>query len=229
MSVRLLIVDDHAVVRQGIITLLEDEEDILIVGEASDGDEVEDAINKWKPNVVLLDLTMPKMSGIDVIRTISPQYPDVKMLVFSMHNNPDYILAAVHNGAAGYLQKDTGRAEILKAVRSVAKGELYYPPNVSSVIIQSMVKHSARGAVKSPEGEERKSGVSVWEKITSREQQILNCLIDGLSSKDIAQRFDISVNTVANQRASIIKKANVKNTAELISMALTEKQSSKTQ
>ena len=229
MSVRLLIVDDHAVVRQGIITLLEDEEDILIVGEASDGDEVEDAINKWKPNVVLLDLTMPRMSGIDVIRAISPQYPEVKMLVFSMHNNPDYILAAVHNGAAGYLQKDTGRAEILKAVRSVAKGELYYPPNVSSVIIQSMVKHNTRGSAKTPEGEERKSGVSVWEKITSREQQILNCLIDGLSSKDIAQRFDISVNTVANQRASIIKKANVKNTAELISMALTEKQSPKTQ
>ncbi|WP_109673070.1 response regulator transcription factor [Dyadobacter jejuensis] len=223
MAIRLLIVDDHSVVRQGIITLLEDEADIEIVGEAADGVEVEEAIRSCRPDVVLLDLTMPKMSGIEVIKKVMPAFPSVKVLVFSMHNQVDYILAAVHNGAAGYLQKDTSRAEILSAVRAVSTGELYYPPNVSSVIIQNLVKTPMVKSPREPVAGGHESGASVWDKITSRERQILECLIEGLSSKDIAQRFDISANTVANQRASIIKKAEVKNTAELISLALQDR------
>ncbi len=223
MSIRLLIIDDHAVVRQGIITLLEEEEDIDIVGEAEDGDEVEAAIDSYQPDVVLLDLTMPRMSGIDVMRQIMPKYPQVKVLIFSMHNHVDYILAAVHNGAAGYLQKDTSRAEILKAVRSVAAGELYYPPSVSSVIIQSLILAKPAITAEPSRNSEIANSPTVWNKITAREKQILQCLIEGLSSKDIAERFDISANTVANQRASIIKKANVRNTAELITLALNEK------
>ncbi|WP_159468120.1 response regulator transcription factor [Dyadobacter sp. 3J3] len=221
MPIRILVVDDHSVVRQGIITLIEDEEDILIVGEASDGDEVLDSVSKLRPDVVLLDLTMPRMSGLEAIKLLVPVFPDVKVLVFSMHNNPDYILAAVKNGAAGYLQKDTGRDEILKAVRSVAAGELYYPPNASSIIIRNLVL---------PKKEEEVTEVknvnpaSVWNKMTPREQQILQCLTEGMSSKDIAEHFTISSNTVANQRASIMRKANVKNTAELIGLALRDRE-----
>ncbi|CAG4991395.1 Oxygen regulatory protein NreC [Dyadobacter sp. CECT 9275] len=223
MAIRLLIVDDHSVVRQGIIALLEDEEDIDIVGEAGDGDEVAEAIIRYSPDVILLDITMPRMSGTEVMQWMPARFPEVKILIFSMHNNPDYILAAVHYGASGYLQKDTSRAEILRAVRSVAKGELYFPPKVSSIIIQNLVKNGNHGAKPNLVGIEEKNGESVWKKITSREQQILECLIEGMSSKDIAERFELSTNTVANQRASIIKKANVKNTAELVSLALREK------
>lgn len=221
MPIRILVVDDHSVVRQGIITLLEDEEDILIVGEASDGDEVLDSVSKLKPDVVLLDLTMPRMSGLEAIKLLVPAFPDVKILVFSMHNNPDYILSAVTSGAAGYLQKDTGRDEILKAVRSVAAGELYYPPNASSIIIRNLILPK-----KDAEILEAKSGnpASVWNKMTPREQQILQCLTQGMSSKDIAEHFTISSNTVANQRASIMRKANVKNTAELIGLALRDRE-----
>lgn len=222
MAIRILIVDDHSVVRQGIITLLEDEEDILIVGEASDGDEVLDSIKACNPDVILLDLTMPRMSGLDAIKAVTPVYPHVKILVFSMHNNPDYILSAVKNGAAGYLLKDTGRDEILKAVRSVASGELYYPPNASSIIIRNLV--FSRKEEEEPEIRAVAGGPSVWNKMTPREQQILQCLTEGMSSKDIAEHFAISSNTVANQRASIMRKANVKNTAELIGMALRDRQ-----
>jgi DNA-binding NarL/FixJ family response regulator len=220
MPIRILIVDDHSVVRQGIITLLEDEDDILIVGEASDGDEVLESVSKFNPDVVLLDLTMPRMSGLEAIKLLSHVFPDVKIVVFSMHNNPDYIISAVKSGAAGYLQKDTGRDEILKAVRSVFIGELYYPPNVSSVIIRSLIlpKHEESSA-ESAEVKSAGTG-SVWNKMTPREQQILKCLTEGMSSKDIAEHFTISTNTVANQRASIMRKANVKNTAELIGLAL---------
>lgn len=221
MPIRILVVDDHSVVRQGIITLLEDEEDILIVGEASDGDEVLENVAKLNPDVVLLDLTMPRMSGIDAIKLLVPTFPKVRILVFSMHNNPDYIISAVTSGAAGYLQKDTGRDEILKAVRSVAAGELYYPPNASSIIIRSLILPK-----KEQEIVETKPGnpASVWNKMTPREQQILQCLTEGMSSKDIAEHFTISSNTVANQRASIMRKANVKNTAELIGLALRDRE-----
>ncbi|MCF2442790.1 response regulator transcription factor [Dyadobacter sp. CY345] len=223
MAIRILVVDDHSVVRQGIITLLEDEEDILIVGEASDGDEVLDSVEALSPDVILLDLTMPRMSGIEAIKALVPVYPEVKVLVFSMHNNPDYILSAVKSGAAGYLLKDTGREEILKAVRSVAAGELYYPPNASSIIIRNLIT-SQREPVEEPENKPMTGGNSVWNKMTPREQQILQCLTEGMSSKDIAEHFAISSNTVANQRASIMRKANVKNTAELIGMALRDRQ-----
>jgi DNA-binding NarL/FixJ family response regulator len=211
MPIRILVVDDHSVVRQGIITLLEDEEDLLIAGEAADGDEVWDMIEQVSPDVVLLDLTMPKMSGIEVIKQIAPAFSDVRILVFSMHNNADYMISAATSGAAGYLQKDTSRDEMLKAIRSIAKGELYFPPYASSVIIKNLLKQIARNP--EPKVElEADNDKSIWKMITP--------LTEGMSSKDIAEKFDISSNTVANQRASIMKKANVKNTAELISLAL---------
>lgn len=219
MPIRILVVDDHSVVRQGIITLLEDEEDLIIAGEASDGDEVWDMVEKVKPDVILLDLTMPRMPGLDVIKQIVPVFPSAKILVFSMHNNTDYMLSSALNGASGYLEKDTSRDEMLKAIRAIAKGELYFPPFASSVIIKNLLKQLARVSDARPVQEEVQEK-SIWKIITPREQQILKCLTEGMSSKDIAEKFDISSNTVANQRASIMKKANVKNTAELISLAM---------
>ncbi|GAB4042482.1 response regulator transcription factor [Spirosoma jeollabukense] len=222
MSIRILIADDHSVVRKGVRMLLEDETDIQIIGEAADGDEAIDMLADIQPDVLLLDITMPRMSGIDALKVISQQYPKVRTLMFSMHNNPDYILKAVQNGAAGYLLKDTGLEEILRAVRSVVKGDLYYPPNASSVIIRHLVipnnvRQTEEIAYKP------KPSSSIWNKITSREAQILTCLIDGMSSQTIADRLGISPNTVANQRASIMRKVGVKNTIDLIRIALQEK------
>ena len=219
MPIRILVVDDHSVVRQGIITLLEDEEDLIIAGEASDGDEVWDMVEKVKPDVILLDLTMPRMPGLEVIKQIVPVFPSAKILVFSMHNNTDYMLSSALNGASGYLEKDTSLDEILRAIRAIEKGELYFPPNASSVIIKNLLRQLARVSDARPVQEEVQEK-SIWKIITPREQQILKCLTEGMSSKDIAEKFDISSNTVANQRASIMKKANVKNTAELISLAM---------
>ena len=224
MSIRLLITDDHSVVRKGIRTLLEDEADIQIVGEATDGDEAIELIPSLKPDVMLLDITMPRMSGIEVARVVAQRYPEVRVLIFSMHNNPDYILNAVQNGAAGYLLKDTSEDEILRAVRAVATGDLYYPTSASSVIIRHLVLPNAsrRNREQEPTAETGPPG-SLWNKLTPREEQILTCLTEGMSSREIADRFDISPNTVANQRASIIRKAGVKNTVDLVRLALKER------
>lgn len=221
MAIRILVADDHSVVRKGIRMLLEDEPDIQIIGEASDGDEVIALLSDIDPDVLLLDITMPRMSGIDALKIISDQYPKVRTLMFSMHNNTEYILKAVQFGAAGYILKDTDQDEILRAVRTVVKGDLYYPPNASSVIIRHLVlpnKSLHNESIQAPP-----KTASVWNRITSREAQILSCLIDGMSSSEIADHFAISPNTVANQRASIVRKAGVKNTADLIRKALEER------
>ncbi|RIV23312.1 DNA-binding response regulator [Fibrisoma montanum] len=226
MPIRLLITDDHSVVRKGIRTLLEDEADIQIVGEATDGDEAIDLIPALKPDVMLLDITMPRMSGIEVTRVVAQRYPEVRVLIFSMHNNPDYILNAVQSGAAGYLLKDTSEDEILRAVRVVATGDLYYPTSASSVIIRHLVLPNASRRNREPATDETGSAGSLWNKLTPREEQILTCLTEGMSSREIADRFDISPNTVANQRASIIRKAGVKNTVDLVRLALKERKNS---
>lgn len=193
-----------------------------IMGEAADGDEAIALLSNMQPDVLLLDITMPRLSGIDALKIVSQQYPAVRTLMFSMHNNPDYILKAVQHGAAGYLLKDTGQEEILRAVRTVATGELYYPPTVASVIIRHFV--SPNNSPQKPEPlPGSKAPVPIWNRITARESQILTCLIDGMSSPEIADQFGISPNTVANQRASIIRKAGVKNTVDLIRMALEDR------
>lgn len=221
MSIQILIADDHSVVRKGVRTLLEDEVDMQIVGEASDGDEAIAFLSQIIPDVLLLDITMPRMSGIEALKVISQQYPKVRTLMFSMHNNPEYIIKAVQHGAAGYLLKDSGHEEILRAVRTVFGGDLYYPPNASSVIIQHLVLPNNVQRKEEKASPNKKQ--SIWNKITSREAQILTCLIDGMSSPEIGERFGISPNTVANQRASILRKAGVKTTVDLIRQALEEK------
>lgn len=200
---------------------MEDEVDMQIVGEASDGDEAIAFLSETIPDVLLLDITMPRMSGIEALKVISQQYPRVRTLMFSMHNNPEYILKAVQHGAAGYLLKDSGHEEILRAVRTVVKGDLYYPPNASSVIIQHLVLPN--NLLRKEEKASTNKKVSIWNKITSREAQILTCLIDGMNSPEIGERFGISPNTVANQRASILRKVGVKTTVDLIRQALEEK------
>lgn len=199
--------------------MLEDEADIEIVGEATDGDEAIELIPVLNPNVLLLDITMPRMSGMEVAKAVSTLYPQVHILIFSMHHNPDYILKAVQNGAAGYLLKDTNEEEIVRAVRVVATGDLCYPSAASSVIIRHLVlPHLARQPDETPPGANQPG--TIWKKLTPREDQILTCLTEGLSSREIADRFAISPNTVANQRASIMKKAGAKNMVELIRLAL---------
>lgn len=214
--IKILIADDHSMVRKGVRALLEDEKEIEVVGEATDGRETLDLIAQLHPDIVLLDITMPEINGIEVTRQVSTYHPQTRVLIFSMHDKTDYILNAVQYGACGFLLKDTNDEEIISAIRTLYRGELYFPPGISSVIIKNLVKIKLKA--------EHFSDDSPLIKLTGRELQILDCLKEGMNNQEIARRFDTSPNTVANQRTSILKKTGVKNTAELISLAMREGQ-----
>jgi len=212
-KIRLLIVDDHQVVRKGVSTLLEAEEDIEIVGEASDGFEAIEMIKLLNPSIVLLDISMPKMSGIETAELIQKHHKSVKCLIFSMHNNEDYIIKSVESGAFGYILKDTSKAEMLSALRSVASGHKYFNPQISSVLTDALLNKP------------KKLNTQIKEeyKISKKEKVVLKHLVNGLNSREIAEKLALSVRTVDNHRAHIMRKTGVKNAIELVKLALKER------
>ncbi|KPM49033.1 LuxR family transcriptional regulator [Jiulongibacter sediminis] len=210
-----MLVDDHEVVRKGMKFLLEDEENLEIIGEASDGEEALQRIEELKPNLVLLDVNMPGMNGIEAAKKISANYPAVRVLIFSMHNDPDYIVNSVTNGVDGYILKDAEKEEILKAMKTVHRGEKYFPPNVSALLV-SALQGGGMPKVKS------KRSASVLDKLSKKEKEILKFIAQGMSSKDIALRLTLSIRTVSNHRANMLKKTGLNNTAELVRMATNE-------
>lgn len=209
-KIKLLIVDDHQVVRKGIVTLLEDEDDIDIVGEASNGLEALEKIKLYHPNVVLLDISMPKMTGLETAE-ISNNHKNVRSIMFSMHNNEDYIVKSVEAGAHGYVLKDTTKDELLEAIRTVFNGEKYFNSHISSIIVNGLANRSKKSAIK-------KYDI----KITKSEKVILQHIVNGLNSREIAEKMSLSIRTVDNHRAHIMKKTNVKNAVELVKLSLKE-------
>jgi DNA-binding NarL/FixJ family response regulator len=210
-KIRILIVDDHHVVRKGIITLFQEEDDINIVGEAANGLEAIEKVKMSYPDIVLLDIAMPKMSGIEAAEIISKNHPTVKTLMFSMHNNEEYILKSVEVGAWGYLLKDASKEEILTAIRKLASGEKYFTHSVTNIIIETLV-NKKKGDIVKPNAFN----------ISKKEKIILQHIIDGLNSREIAERLGLSVRTVDNHRLHLMKKINVKNSIEMVKVALRE-------
>ncbi len=214
-KIKILITDDHAVVRKGLKMLLEDEATIEIVGEAVDGIDALEKISVLMPNIIILDLTMPNMNGIEASKHISVKYPSVKIVVFSMHNDTDYILKSVENGASGYLMKDSNKEEIMKAILAVLDGKKYFPPDISSLIIDDLIKRTQGSNY--AENSIKLSGI--YDQITKREKEILDYIIKGQSSRQIAENMNLSIRTVDNHRANMMKKTKAKNTADLVNLA----------
>lgn len=212
--IKLLLVDDHKVVRQGMKSLLEDENDIEIVGEAESGKEALEKIKELKPNLVLLDVNMPEMNGIEAAKKVKKDQHSPRILIFSMHNDPDYILKSIENGVDGYLLKDADKEEILNAMRTVHAGAKYFPPNVSAILVSAL---QGQGTVKVSTEQS-----SVLSSISKKEREILELIAEGKSSKEIAEELELSIRTVSNHRANMLKKTGLNNTAELVRMATNE-------
>ncbi len=200
-KLRILLADDHKLFREGIRALLEKYQHIEVVGEAENGHQVLDLLQELKPDLILIDLTMPEMNGLDTIPQIRKILPSIHILVLSMHEDGNYIVKSIQSGANAYLFKNVDEEELMEAIKKVTIGEKYFNSKVSELMIETL----------------RKGQVEV--NITAREKEILQLVANGLSTKMIADRLFLSTRTVETHRVNIMKKLKVNNTAELIKKA----------
>ncbi len=204
--IRLLIADDHLIAREGIVFLLSGSPAIEIVGEANNGREAIAMIEDLNPDILVCDISMPDFNGIELLKKLEESGKDVKVLILSMHKDPEYIMKSFEYGALGYLPKNAEEGELLKAIETINSGERYLTQEVSNVLAQSMLASKS----------------TVKYNLTSREKEIINNLVKGLSNKQIAAELFISIRTVDTHRTNIMKKLKVKNVASLVKLALNE-------
>lgn len=207
--IRVLVADDHAVVREGIRTLLEASPDFELVGEAASGDEALDKIRSLDPDVAILDITMPGLSGIDVISRVRKSGSRTALLILSMHDHPEYVLGAVRAGADGYLLKSAGPAEIREALRAVAKGHEAFGTHVTQQLGSALRDEAART-----------SSRTLLDQLTPRELEVLSRVAVGRTSREIGEDLGISHCTVETHRESIMKKLGIRTVAGLTRFAL---------
>ncbi len=205
-----MLVDDHQIIRDGIKQLLTNEEDIKVVAEASNVKEALRFLVTMRPNILMTDLSMPNGSGFDLIKEVAANFPDVKVVVLSMHVEEAYIRKAIELGVSGYMPKDISKYELVEAIQTVAKGEMYFSSTVSKVMMNNMVKKVRKN----------EQAAQATAKLTQREKEIVKLLLDGLSSPEIAEKLFISHRTVENHRANIMGKLKVRNTIELVKKVL---------
>jgi DNA-binding NarL/FixJ family response regulator len=206
--IKLILVDDHLIVRDGIKALLEGNEHFEIIGEADSGSHFFALIKTHIPDVVLLDINLPDISGIEITKKLASEYPDIKVVVLSMYNTEDYIFNAVKAGAKAYLPKTTNRKELQEAVITVSKGDEYFSQAISNVILRSFIQQAKND-------ESRKDN-----QLTSRETEILKLFAEGLSNTEIADQLFISVRTVESHKNHIMQKLELKSTVDLIKFAI---------
>jgi DNA-binding NarL/FixJ family response regulator len=207
--IRVLVADDHAVVREGIRTLLESTPGFEVVGEAGSGDEALAIIGRMDPDVAILDITMPGLSGIDVITRLRATGARTGVLILSMHDHPEYVLGAVRAGADGYLLKSAGPAEIRDAVRAVAAGHEAFGPRITQLLGSALRDEAARSASRGR-----------LDLLTPRELEVLSRVAAGRTSREIGEDLGISHRTVETHRESIMKKLGIRTVAGLTRFAL---------
>lgn len=201
-AIKVLLADDHAVLRQGIAQVIESQEDMSVVAQAANGEEALDLARTHSPDVLLLDINMPGIDGVEVTRVISSEMPEVNVLILTMYRRDDYVLQAIKAGASGYLLKEVEMAEMLSAIRSVAQGDAVLDPSVVNRVLADL-----RGEGKSEESP-LKSELAV------RDVEILRLLAQGLGNQDIADQLHLSEKTVRNRLSQVFKQFGLKNRTE---------------
>ena len=209
--VRVLIVDDHDIVRAGIRMLLDAQPDMAVIGEASDGKEAIEMAGSMKPDVVLMDISMPGTTGIEATRTIKKANPRIEIVGLTMHAEDRYFFQLLQAGASGYVVKGAAPRELLEAVRAASRGEAYIHPSLQRKLIGDYVSRT--------EGSDQ---ASMLADLTGRELEVLRLIVDGLTSREIAESLVISPNTVERHRQNIMSKLGLHNRAELVRYAISK-------
>ena len=206
---RIVIAEDHTILREGLRSLLSSNPNFEIVGEAEDGREAIRCVEKLKPNLILTDLSMPRMNGMEAIKEIKRESPETKVLVLTVHKAEEYILAAFRAGADGYLLKDSTHAELVMAVNKVLSGKHYISPEISEKVVEGYL-----------EGKKALKSKTSWETLTQREREILKLIAEGYKNKEIADELCISAKTVEKHRANLMEKLNLHNAQALTAFAI---------
>ncbi len=200
--IRILIADDHQMFREGLMALLNNEGNINVIGEASNGKEALLILENQVPDVLLLDLEMPEMDGFDVLKALKKLNLDTKVLVLTMHKSPEFIKNIIKAGAHGFLQKDSGKDILIHAIQQVHAQGTYYTPEVAAIVLNSF-KDDALSA-----------------HISAREKEVIQLIVDGNTTKEIADILFLSKNTIESHRQNILSKLQLKNSAELVKYAI---------
>ena len=208
MTTRLLLVDDHAVVRSGLKMLLENERDVEIIGEAATAAEALEAAIRLKPNVILMDIGLPDMSGIDATREIKKRCPEVSIVALTIHEDEEYFFKMLEAGASGYVPKRAAPDELVTAIRAAATGQVYLYPSLAKLLVRDFLSGG------------RPSSDQTASDLTNREQEVLTYLAEGANNEEIAGSLVISRKTVARHRENIMRKLNLHSRAELVRYAI---------
>ena len=202
-KIRILLADDHAVVRKGFRLILEQEPDMEVIAEAGNGRDAVKLGVELRPDLVILDIAMPEMNGVETTRRIRESYPGCQILILSMHKDPVYIRESLRAGAKGYLLKDSIDDDLLRAVRAVSSGGAFLSPDVSRTVLEDYQQTS-----------------DPFDTLTAREREVLQLLADGKVAKEIATALDVSVYTVDAHRGNIMKKLGLRSSTELVKFAM---------
>jgi len=204
-----LLADDHQLMRSGVRLMLEREADLTVVGEAGDGREAVALAKTLKPEVVVMDIGMPNLNGIEAALQMTQHNPELAVVMLSMHSDESYVLRALKAGARGYLLKDSAEADLIKAVHVVAGGKSFFSPAVSKVLLDDYVRKLKRSGTE-----------DAYDLLTPREREILQLIAEGKSNKDVANLLNLSVYTVESHRSNLMEKLNLKGVPELILYAV---------
>ena len=208
-NIRVIVADDHTVIRSGLKLMLGREPDVEVIGEAADGRQAVDLAEKLRPDVVVLDVAMPILNGIEAARQIAAKLPKTRVVILSMHSDEGYVLKSLKAGARGYLLKDSAESDIINAIRAVNEGKAYFSPEISRLLADDYVRQLRQRDVDDS-----------YELLTTREREILQLLAEGKSNKDISSLLDLSPYTVETHRSKILQKLNLHSLPELILYAV---------
>jgi two-component system response regulator NreC len=211
-KIRVLLADDHGVVRKGLRFLLESERDLEVVGESSDGRQAVQDAETLRPDVIVMDIAMPRLNGIEATSQIVKRSPDSSVIVLSMHSDEEYLVRALTAGAKGYLLKDSAESDLVSAVRSVSGGRPFFSPSIASTLLENYVQQlQQRGLSDS------------YHLLSDREKEVLQLLAEGKTNKEVATVLNLSTHTVETHRTHLMQKLNLHNTAEIVLYAVRKK------
>jgi DNA-binding NarL/FixJ family response regulator len=207
--IRIVLADDHVVMRNGLKLLLERQPNFAVAGEAVNGREAVEICEKLKPDVLVLDIAMPNLNGIEAARQIAAKMPKTAIVILSMHSDESYVLRALKAGARAYLLKDSAEADLINAIRAVSEGKAFFSPAISKMLVDDYMRRLEQRGVEDS-----------YELLTTREREILQLLAEGKSNKEVAAMLNLSLYTVETHRGNILQKLNLHSVPELILYAV---------